>query len=412
MASLPFLPRCAEVSSGATLLVLLPDGSIDRIRFLNPEDIGDRCPIFAASFEHSHCSGQLQASLSVSSVDVAVCFLRFIYLRSYIVYDDFGKRDPCSLLTHSELYKLGEIYEMPQLQVAAHLHVMEETEMSCSKPEPPVGLCTAIRFLYQYPIEGNPILETILNYCVHSFRYHKLGTNEEFCQTASDVPQFHGDLCRTSLKRGFEDEGAADIVRFRFSAPKPLSEPPPDTSKASSEKRDFALVHRPKDLTDLEKRSDSESSSDDGFTLVHRPKSRAAIIPTEVPTENDSATTEYATVSTENGTATTEHDTATTASGSDAFNIFAAMAEAGYSYVPTAIDYELKLRYPTDYPIKKFGRYSHWMAGRPDLDPMLDTAESEGGNCDDKDHDKRSEPAVQQQDNDEYPSEGEEWTLV
>jgi hypothetical protein len=134
-----------------------------------------------------------------------------------------------------------------------------------------------------------------------------LGDREDFRQTAFENTTFHQDLCRTSMSRNFEDDGAAEILKLPVRRPTPYSksallkraigdfqyeiwqedEGPvlegdefdnsSPTKKRKSSHGGFTLVHRPKTLkgeaTCSESESESGSSSDeDGFSLVHRPK--------------------------------------------------------------------------------------------------------------------------------------------
>lgn len=199
---------------------------------------------------------------------------------------------------------MADVFEVPELQVAAHANIIRETELSCSQPFPPVQLCAAIRFIYAHLSDQQPLIDTILNYCVFCFLYHGLGTNEDFRRLAFELQPFHRDLCRTSFKRGFTDDGAVDIVRLPVCRPNPHSDadldkaalgdflfelwhdnddsPSDSISQTPESKRrrmlseaGFILVHRPKkgEEASIAAESGVSSSEDaDGFSLVHRPK--------------------------------------------------------------------------------------------------------------------------------------------
>ncbi|OCK77059.1 hypothetical protein K432DRAFT_276808, partial [Lepidopterella palustris CBS 459.81] len=300
MASLDFLENYPP--GHASLMVITPDGTISTIDNLHPAIIGQRCPLLEFSFEQGS-TGFPKASIEASSHEVALCFLRFLYHGDYLSYDEQGQL-PCSMLIHAELCRMADVFEVPELQVAAHANIIRETELSCSQPFPPVQLCAAIRFIYAHLSDQQPLIDTILNYCVFCFLYHGLGTNEDFRRLAFELQPFHRDLCRTSFKRGFTDDGAVDIVRLPVCRPNPHSDadldkaalgdflfelwhdnddsPSDSISQTPESKRrrmlseaGFILVHRPKkgEEASIAAESGVSSSEDaDGFSLVHRPK--------------------------------------------------------------------------------------------------------------------------------------------
>jgi hypothetical protein len=291
-----------------SIMIILPDGAISHIYNLNLTVIAERCPILHLAFEHSLTGTGPKASLEAPSRDVVVYFLRFVYLGDYASYDDFDQKKPCSLLIHAQLCKMADLYSLPDLRAAAHVNFIQETEFSCSQPSPPVDLFPAIRYVYQYLTDYQPLLDTLLNYCVFCFAYHGLGTNPEFRDIAYNLPEFHRDLCLTNYSRDFQDDGAAAIVCLPVYNPTPsiradvhkrcaadfLFEIWSDAedsetqreSGAAGKKREkkrrrtltadggFALVYRPKTTSEPYIQSSDDSSSDEGFALVHRPRTK------------------------------------------------------------------------------------------------------------------------------------------
>lgn len=203
MDSLEFLQ--AFPPAGASITVTAPDGSVSTIHGVDPIIIGQRCPLLQLSFETS-AYGSVKASIEASSVTVVTSFLRFLYLGEYMVWHDYHET-ACSLLLHAELCRMADVFEVPELQVAAHANIIRETELSCSRPQPPIDLCAAIRFIYTHLSSQRPLIDTLLNYCLACFVYHGLGSDDTFRQLAFELTPFHRDLCRTNYHRMFKDEG-------------------------------------------------------------------------------------------------------------------------------------------------------------------------------------------------------------
>lgn len=171
-------------------------------------------------------------------------------------------------------------------------------------------MCATIGFVYQYLGDANSeehrsLLDTLLNYCVSVFTYQSLGMREDFRTTVFENAIFHQDLCKTSLRRGFDADGASDIMQLPVCHPIPHSQallskqalgefqyelwmeggPSPETdhfgSNVNSPKKRkpshgaFTLVHRPKTtdgiVTYVSGESDSDSSGEERI-LVHRPR--------------------------------------------------------------------------------------------------------------------------------------------
>ncbi|KAF2803691.1 uncharacterized protein BDZ99DRAFT_526174 [Mytilinidion resinicola] len=267
MANLDFLARFP--AGNASLSVVASDG-VMTIHNLHPGTIGRRCPLLELSFEQG-ASGIPRASVEATSVDLVVHFLRFCYTGDYLSYDDMGAL-PFSLLMHAQLCRMAEIFEVPELQALAHTNVIRETELACSLPSPPLDLCPAIRFIYEHLADQRPLVETILHYCVYCFLQHRLGTDDSFRQVAFELRPFHQDLCRTSFQRGFQDDGAIDIVRL------PVQESTPHSMQELGKLAlgDFLYGLWSGDVSDLPKELGEQDHGavlpESEHTLVYRPK--------------------------------------------------------------------------------------------------------------------------------------------
>ncbi|KAF2145041.1 uncharacterized protein K452DRAFT_265623 [Aplosporella prunicola CBS 121167] len=259
----------------ASLFILTPDGSASTLHGLDVAIIRDRCPVLAFSFE-AGAKGLMKSSIEASSYRAAICFLRYIYTGDYAWSPDFLAHDP-SLLIHAEVCHLADIFECPELQVAAHMNIIGATEVACSLPSPPPDLCEAIPFFYQYLSAQRPLIDTILHYCVSCFTYHKLSEDPDFRKLADEHTQFHMDLSRTNAERNFEDpqifqlpgpkrdvEDLGDFFYHMWS----------DTPDEGRQERLRGLAHRPKRRRTPMPTSETEESASevDGFTLVHRPR--------------------------------------------------------------------------------------------------------------------------------------------
>lgn len=189
----------------ASLTVTLPDGVVSTIEDINLEVIAEKCPLLGLAFEPGPRGPKY--SIEEASTSLVASFLRFLYLGNYSCLDTYGFPKSCSLLLHAQLCRMGENYDVPELSSMAHVKIIHETQESCSYPTPPIELCEAIRFLYTKLRHQQPLIDTILHYCVSCFSQHKLGTNEEFCKLVYDLVPFHKDLFKTNYQRRFEDEG-------------------------------------------------------------------------------------------------------------------------------------------------------------------------------------------------------------
>ncbi|KAF2016333.1 hypothetical protein BU24DRAFT_199710 [Aaosphaeria arxii CBS 175.79] len=205
MAELEFLAANPNEYRDSTISVLLPDGPIVRVADVSYLFITSKCPLLSYTFESS-LDGGYQACIEVTSEAAMVRLLRYIYTDSYLTSDEESTLN-ISLLTHVETYKIARDYDLPALQLAANSSLTRAVEISCSVPNPPSGLCDTIRFVYKHLAAEQCLLDTLLNYCVSAFRYHRFGTDPEFQRVAFEIPKFHQDICITNHERDFQDEG-------------------------------------------------------------------------------------------------------------------------------------------------------------------------------------------------------------
>jgi len=197
-------------STAATLQVLLPDGTASRIANVDPLLILDKCPLLYHALEFGEY-GHRQANIEGTSRYAVISLLRYIYTGEYL-----AENEPSFLLNHAETFKIAENYHMPELQVSAYVNFSRQTEFSCSLKEPPVLLCQTVRFIYEHlsssqSRQEQSLLDTLLHYCLAVFKYQGLGERSDFRQVVFDLPEFHRDLCRTSMQRDFLDDGKCSL---------------------------------------------------------------------------------------------------------------------------------------------------------------------------------------------------------
>lgn len=195
----------SRTGGNATLLVTCPwPYSTERIQGLSPTIIGERCPLLMYAFDDGP-DGCPQAGIEATSAESVNIFLRYLYTGGYPSPDDTER--PSSLLNHAEVYKMAMDFDVPELKVLVNYSFTRETEFACSTPDKPIDLCEAIRFVYEHLPGEQDIIDTLLNYCVSNFAYHRLGSLPAFRQMAYENPEFHRGLIQTNLKHGFEDDG-------------------------------------------------------------------------------------------------------------------------------------------------------------------------------------------------------------
>lgn len=196
-------------SNNATLNVVLPDGQVlhisDRI---SPYRLFDNCPLLYHAFEHGYQS-RMYASIDAPSRTAAIALLRYCYTDNYLPPDIEDM--PLRFLPHAQVYKMSEDFDIPALQLLAHGNFSCQVDYACSVPGPPHDLIETIRYLYIYfssqESRGQQsLLDTLLNYCISVFQYHKLGQRSEFLEVVRQIPELRQDLCRTNMARNFQDD--------------------------------------------------------------------------------------------------------------------------------------------------------------------------------------------------------------
>lgn len=202
--NLDFLNYTEGTRADLTVFVSSSDKSFT-FRDLDHDLIAQSCPLLALSFENGHRG--LHHSIEATSVELIAHFLRFLHTGDYMTFDGSNQEEPCSLLLHAELCRLGDLYEIDTLMVQAHLNVIRKTELACSSSQAPEDLVSAIRFIYEQLSGHRDLVDTVLHYCISCFVQHGLGRSEGFKLLVYELRQFHTDLCRTNYHRGFEDEG-------------------------------------------------------------------------------------------------------------------------------------------------------------------------------------------------------------
>lgn len=215
--NLDFLDYAVETKANLTVFVPGTKGSFT-FKNLDYDAIAQSCPLLGYSFEDR--GRGLHHSMEATSIELIARFLRFLHTGDYITFDKLGLEEPCSLLLHAELCRLGDLFDINTLKVQAHYNVIRATEMACSSSQAPEDLVSTIRFIYEQLSDGyEKIIDTVLHYCISCFLQHGLGHSEDFKRLAYEVRQFHTDLCRTNFKRGFGDEGMliSQAVQLNFS---------------------------------------------------------------------------------------------------------------------------------------------------------------------------------------------------
>lgn len=196
-------------ASNATLKAVLPGSKVVHISDnITPFKFLDACPLLYHSFEYNSQS-RLQASIEASSETAVISLARYCYTGSYLAAEPDG--ESIVLLQHAETYKIAEDYDVPELQIMAHGNFSCQIEYACCLPKPPNDLLDTIRFVYRHfaseeARRKHNLVDTLLNYCVAVYLYHKLGVTLDFLTAVHEIPAFRQDLCRTNIARNFEDE--------------------------------------------------------------------------------------------------------------------------------------------------------------------------------------------------------------
>ncbi|KAK3111640.1 hypothetical protein LTR53_012901 [Teratosphaeriaceae sp. CCFEE 6253] len=198
------------------------DGDLRSVSGINAWIIEERCPLLAAAFEDSRSGPQLH--LEALDETTVWPFLRYLYTGSYALVTASGNQSedvPTSVLLHCRLYRLADIYDLPELKSQAYVNVLRQCEFGCSSPNVPIDLCAAIRFIYAHLPRQEQLIDAIVNYCVNCYQQHQLGSNADFKELACSLRPFYQALSRNSMGRVTEHETAAAIIQLPFRAPVP-----------------------------------------------------------------------------------------------------------------------------------------------------------------------------------------------
>ncbi|KAJ4382011.1 hypothetical protein N0V86_002337 [Didymella sp. IMI 355093] len=204
-------------TSDAILKAVLPGGKVIHIsNNVSPSKFLDTCPLLYYAFEYN-AQSRLHANIEASSDTAVISLARYCYTGSYLADEPDG--DSVLLLQHAETYKIAEDFDVPELQIMAHGNFSCQIEYACCLPKHPKDLLDTIRFIYRHfasdeARRNHNLVDTLLNYCVAVYLYHKLGESLEFLTAVHEIPAFRQDLCRTNIVRNFEDDCAAEIIRL------------------------------------------------------------------------------------------------------------------------------------------------------------------------------------------------------
>ncbi|KAF1933022.1 uncharacterized protein M421DRAFT_255126 [Didymella exigua CBS 183.55] len=234
-------------ASDAILKAVLPDGKVIHIsNAISPFKFLETCPLLYHTFEYN-AQSRLQASIEASSETAVISLARYCYTGSYLADEPDG--DSILLLQHAETYKIAEDFDVPELEIMAHGNFSCQIEFACCLPKHPRDLLDTIRFIYRHfasddARRNHNLVDTLLNYCVAVYLYHKLGESLDFLTAVREIPAFRQDLCRTNITRNFEDDCAAEIIRLPSSPMAQSSNAP--TTLASRELPSAMLFNLPR----------------------------------------------------------------------------------------------------------------------------------------------------------------------
>jgi hypothetical protein len=141
--------------------------------------------------------------------DSAFAFLRYIFQGHYTTNDvDVDN----NLLTHLELFFIGQTHEISQLKLEARgqLHTYLVT-LSPHQREPPYKLVEALKFLYMHKnLEGVDLSKPhdwLVDYCVINFANHHLSENSDFTALTNTFEPLVTDMAAKNMSRNFADRG-------------------------------------------------------------------------------------------------------------------------------------------------------------------------------------------------------------
>jgi len=218
-------PVVATTSSGVTIVFRNDHDAIEHLYLADAEVLTEQCPLLAMALEDSRDGPQLY--LEALSADTANPFVNYLQTGSYAlspegsehcgVHDDV----PTSVLHHCRMYRLGDIWDLPDLRTQAYVNILRQCEFGCSTPDIPIDLCAAIRYIYTNLASHKQLTDALINYCVSCLLRHRLAENAEFRQLAYELRPFHQDLCKNSMQRDYENETAAAIIQLPFEPHRP-----------------------------------------------------------------------------------------------------------------------------------------------------------------------------------------------
>ncbi len=210
MEDLAFLEHAAKYDEGnATLKAVLDSGEVCHISdIICAYKFLDSCPLLFHAFEYGNGTRHY-ASITAPSRSALISLVRYCYTGNYLPPD--ADYEPILLLPHVEIYKMATDFDVPALQLLSNANFTSQTEFCCCLPYPPQDLLETIRFIYKHYADQKSrqqhnMVDSLLNYCISQFTYHNLGQNMGFLEVISNIPDFHRDLCRTNIKRNFEDD--------------------------------------------------------------------------------------------------------------------------------------------------------------------------------------------------------------
>ncbi|USW55572.1 hypothetical protein Slin15195_G088910 [Septoria linicola] len=184
-------------------------GSVERIHGIHQDPLDDCSFLLSQAVDGGNLHLEACGSLTIRP------FLQYVYTNTYHLPTPTGEilEDvPTSLLIHCQMFRLGDIYDIPELKSFANVQIIRQCEFGCSSPDRPVDLCAAIDYVYKNMSEHVGVVETIVAYCVTCFLSHGLGSHFDFRRLAFDLRPFHQDLCKVGMERRFEDNQTAQAI--------------------------------------------------------------------------------------------------------------------------------------------------------------------------------------------------------
>lgn len=199
-------------SGGATLLVQPIDVPEKIICRLNFNLIEEACPTLADRF-HDMGDGFSAYTMKDTTATAAICLLRYIYLGDYMICEA-AVDTPIPPLLHLQVFRLAEIWSLPDLQQLVQTYLSMETDPTYGIGYHPVDLCDGLRYLYVELLNHVGIRKILADYCVANFVNDGLKSSEIFRQTVFECSALLQDLCRANMDNGFSDPSALEIMQL------------------------------------------------------------------------------------------------------------------------------------------------------------------------------------------------------